>query len=384
MLSNSCYNQSSFIEKIEASFWTNKQRQSNSIHEITYRACFKAELPRFFIEKYSKTGDVIYDPFSGRGTTGIEACLLGRKAIFNDINPLSRVMSEPRINIINIDELEKRFDIILSNNKKMDIDIDLSMFFHENTLQEILKIRNYLKQKQELDIVDKWIKLLVLNRLTGHSSGFLSVYTLPPNQAITGERQKKINEKYNNVFTYRSVKECCLKKYKTLTKDVGLFEKENLSKVSKEAIFLNNDAQNTSEIQNESIDLIITSPPFLDVINYKQDNWMRCWFCDIDIAQINISQIKNLDDWNLKMKNVLLELKRVLKNDGYIAFEVGEVKSGKINLEDEILKILYEIGFYNIQILINKQTFSKTSNIWGVENNAKGTNSNRILLIKNE
>jgi hypothetical protein len=291
-------------------------------------------------------------------------------------------MSEPRINIINIDELEKRFDIILSNNKKMDIDIDLSMFFHEETLQEILKIRHYLKQKQELDIVDKWIKLLVLNRLTGHSSGFLSVYTLPPNQAITGERQKKINEKYNNIFEYRSVKKCCLKKYKTLTKDVGLFERENLSKVSKEAIFLNNDAQNTSEIQNESIDLIITSPPFLDVINYKQDSWMRCWFCDIDITQINISQIKNLDDWNLKMKNVLFELKRVLKNDGYIAFEVGEVKGGKINLEDEILKILHEIGFYNIQILINKQTFSKTSNIWGVENNAKGTNSNRILLIK--
>jgi DNA modification methylase len=382
MLSNSCYNQASSIEKIEASLWTSKQRQSNSIHEITYRACFKAELPRFFIEKYSKKGGVIYDPFSGRGTTGIEACLLGRKAIFNDINPLSKVMSEPRINIINIEELEKRFDTILNNAQKFEADIDLSMFFHEDTLQEILKIRLYFKQKQELDMVDKWIRLLVLNRLTGHSSGFLSVYTLPPNQAITGERQKKINEKYNNVFEYRSVKECCLKKYKTLTKDVGLFERENLLEVSQEAIFLNKDAENTIEIKDESVDLIITSPPFLDVINYKQDNWMRCWFCGIDIEKIDISQIKSLTDWNLKMKNVLLELRRVLKMGGYIAFEVGEVRGGKIKLEEEVLRIFYEIGFSDIQILINKQTFSKTSNIWGVENNAKGTNSNRILLVK--
>lgn len=371
-----------FMKKEENEFWTSKQRQSNSIHEITYRACFKAELPRFFIEKYSNEGDVVYDPFSGRGTTGIEACLLNRKAIFNDINPLSRIISEPRINIIDNEELEKRIDDILGNNQKFESDVDLSMFFHEDTLQEILRVRSYLSKKQDLDIVDKWIRLLVLNRLTGHSSGFLSVYTLPPNQAITGERQKKINEKYNNIFEYRSLKECCLKKYKTLTKDVDLFVRENLLEASKKAVFLNNDAEKTPEIKSESVDLIITSPPFLDVINYKQDNWMRSWFCSIDTTKINIFQTKNLQEWNLKMKNILLELKRVLKNDGYIAFEVGEVKGGKINLEDEVLKILYEIGFKDIQILINKQTFSKTSNIWGIENNKKGTNSNRVLLIR--
>jgi DNA modification methylase len=54
-------------------FWTSRQRQASSIHEISYRACFKPQLPRFFIILLTKKGDIVYDPFSGRGTTVIEA-----------------------------------------------------------------------------------------------------------------------------------------------------------------------------------------------------------------------------------------------------------------------------------------------------------------------
>ena len=42
------------VTKYINEYWTARQRQSNSIHEISYRACFKAELPRFFIELFSK------------------------------------------------------------------------------------------------------------------------------------------------------------------------------------------------------------------------------------------------------------------------------------------------------------------------------------------
>src|SRR5262249_3893282 len=47
-------------------FWTAKQRQAHSLHEVSYRACFKPQLPRFFIERLTKPGDVVYDPFMGR------------------------------------------------------------------------------------------------------------------------------------------------------------------------------------------------------------------------------------------------------------------------------------------------------------------------------
>src|SRR5947209_5397386 len=70
-------------------FWTSRQRAANSLHEVSYRACFKPQLPRFFIERLTRLGDVVYDPFMGRGTTPMEAALLGRVPFGNDINPLS-------------------------------------------------------------------------------------------------------------------------------------------------------------------------------------------------------------------------------------------------------------------------------------------------------
>ncbi|MBX3289635.1 MAG: hypothetical protein KF855_09855 [Acidobacteria bacterium] len=74
--------------RVVGEFWTSKQRQANSLHEVAYRACFKAQLPNFFISRLTSAGDFIYDPFSGRGTTVIEAALLGRNGIANDISPL--------------------------------------------------------------------------------------------------------------------------------------------------------------------------------------------------------------------------------------------------------------------------------------------------------
>ncbi len=78
--------ESGINSRVVGEFWTAKQRQSTSLHEVAYRACFKAELPNFFITKLTQKGDIVYDPFSGRGTTAIEAALLGRNAIANDIS----------------------------------------------------------------------------------------------------------------------------------------------------------------------------------------------------------------------------------------------------------------------------------------------------------
>ena len=77
--------------------WTARQRQSSSIHEVSYRACFKPQLPAYFISRLTNAEDTVYDPFSGRGTTAIEAALHGRRVIANDVNPLSEILTRPRL-----------------------------------------------------------------------------------------------------------------------------------------------------------------------------------------------------------------------------------------------------------------------------------------------
>ena len=92
----------------EEELWTSRQRQANAIHEISYRGCFKPQLPNYFLERLSSEDDVVYDPFSGRGTTAIEAALLGRRVIANDINPLSAMLIRPRLEVPDLADVQRR------------------------------------------------------------------------------------------------------------------------------------------------------------------------------------------------------------------------------------------------------------------------------------
>ncbi len=225
--------------------------------------------------------------------------------------------------------------------------------------------------------------MVATNRLTGHSSGFFSVYTLPPNQAVSPQSQKRINAKRKQTPTYRNTKKLILKKSKSLIRNITREQQQSLLEASKKALFLTNDARETKKIKSESVQLTVTSPPFLDVIQYSNDNWLRCWFNSINIKSIEkkITMSKTIEDWCKVIQSVFKELFRITRKAGWVAFEVGEVRNGKIKLDEYVLPLGINAGFECKGIVINQQIFTKTSNIWGVKNNSKGTNSNRIVLF---
>ncbi|HTY10582.1 MAG TPA: DNA methyltransferase [Bacteroidota bacterium] len=367
-------------------FWTARQRQASSLHEISYRACFKPQLPRYFIERFSSEGDAVYDPFMGRGTTVIEAALLKRNVIGNDINPLSTILVAPRLDIPEISTIERRLEEI-EFSKRAKADIDISMFFHPETEAEIVSLQQYLLKKEKdgtEDSSDRWIRMVATNRLTGHSSGFFSVYTLPPNQATQPKSQIRINRLREQTPEYRNIKMIILKKTRTLLNRISERGRENIDAVGPRARFLSVDAGRSVEIADATIDLTITSPPFLDIVNYSNDNWLRCWFNGIDAKAIEgrITMSRTLDEWSAVMGGVFTELFRVTKPGGHVAFEVGEVRSKTVKLEEYVIPIGEEAGFRCEEIFINSQNFTKTANIWGIHNNESGTNTNRIVLFR--
>lgn len=367
-------------------YWASKQRQSCSLHEVSYRACFKPELPKFFINLLTKEWDVVYDPFSWRWTTVLEAWLIWRNIIVNDINPLTKILIQPRFFIPNNKDVENRLKEIQILDK-IESDIDLTMFYESNTLKEILSLKKYLddkiKEKKE-DSIDRWIRMVATSRLTWHSKWFFSVYTLPPNQAVTKERQIKINKDRNQIPEYRNVKDLILKKSKSLIKDLNKKDIQNLNQVWDKWLFLNNNAWDTLKIKDNSVNLTVTSPPFLDVVNYAQDNWLRCWFNWIDVKEIEKKIITNkkIEDWCEFIQKVFNELYRITKTNWYVAFEVWEVRNWKIKLDEYVVKLWLKSWFKCEWILINDQIFTKTANIWGVNNNNLWTNTNRIVIFK--
>jgi hypothetical protein len=260
---------------------------------------------------------------------------------------------------------------------------DLLVFFHPETLREISALKKHLLARLPLDPVDEWIALVALNRLTGHSNGFFSVYTLPPNQAVSVKSQRKINAGRKQTPPRRSVPALILKKSRILLKDTTAETLSRLNEVAARSLLLNLPAHATAPIPAKSVALVVTSPPFLDVVDYAGDNWLRCWFLGLDAKAVKLTVPKQLEEWRREMTAVFRELRRMLRPGGHVAFEVGEVRSGKIRLEETVLACGLEAGLHPELILINDQKFTKTANCWGVDNNAKGTNTNRIVLFRN-
>ncbi len=357
-------------------YWTSKQRQGSRIHEISYRACFKPQLPAYFIERLTDYGDVVYDPFMGRGTTLIEAALRGRIPYGNDINPLSRVLTGPRIHPPSLNEIISRIDDIPWSSFVSIQHEELLVFYHPETLAQIEGLRSWLMEREEsghLDKVDRWIRMVAVNRLTGHSPGFFSVYTMPPNQAVGVERQKKINEKLNQTPLLRDVPLLIIKKSKVLL--------SQSSPKAANALLLTEPSHQTSQIPDGSVSLTVTSPPFLDIVNYAQDNWLRCWFIGTDPKKIPISQFRSISDWQDFIRKTFIELARITKLNGHIAFEVGDVRNGSIRLDEYVIEAVSNLPFEVLGVMINQQKFTKTSNCWGVSNNQKGVNSNKIVML---
>ncbi len=376
------------IARYTNEFWTARQRQAAKIHEISYRACFKPQLPRFFITLLTEPGDLVYDPFAGRGTTPLEAGLLGRRVVANDINPLSRILTVPRFFIPDPNDVKARL-LAIPYTLGLRADRDLSMFYHPDTEAEILSLRTYLLKRERtgsLDHLDQWIRMVATNRLTGHSPGFFSVYTLPPNQAVSPDRQVRINEIRGQQPPYRSTRDIILKKTRSLVKDLNEQEIRNLHEAGNSIQFITGDARKTPVIEDNSVSLTVTSPPFLDIVQYSTDNWLRCWFNGIDEEEIGsrITKLPRVSDWADVMQGVFHELFRITRPGGWIAFEVGEVRNRTVMLDEVIVPVGMIAGFSCRGIVVNSQEFTKTANIWGVSNMEIGTNTNRIVLFQKE
>ena len=362
-------------------FWTSGQRQAHRLHEVSYRACFKPQLPEFFIGRLTVPGEGVLDPFMGRGTTPVQAALRGRRPIGNDINPLSLLFTRPRLSPPPLAAVIRRLGEVTWDVAE-DVREDLLAFYHPVTLRRLCALREWLMREAPLEKPDPdpatdWIRMVAINRLTGHSAGFFSVYTLPPNQATSIANQTRINRKRDQLPPLRDISAIVLKKTRQLLGD-------GLPCPHPPAILGIGPSTGMSHVPAGSAALVVTSPPFLDIVHYAQDNWLRCWFAGIDATTVEIALHRTEGAWEAMVRSTLAELARALRPGGHVAFEVGEVRGGKVLLERLVWEAAEGLPFERLFVMVNQQRFTKTAHCWGVHNNTRGTNSNRIVLLRRE
>jgi hypothetical protein len=200
-------------------------------------------------------------------------------------------------------------------------------------------------------------------------------------KAVPVSRQVAINARNRQTPERRDIAALILKKSRSLLRHVTITQREQLSKLAAEHRISAGLAKRMDHIADESVQLVITSPPFLNVVNYRQDNWLRCWFAGIDPQAIP-KLTSSSNQWTAGITEAMQKMRRVVKNGGHIAIEVGEVKKGAIKMEELVIEAGNRCGMKPKEIYLNTQIFTKTSHCWGIENNKAGTNTNRIVVFQ--
>ena len=365
-------------------------------YTCSYMAMFPPQLPHYFISRFTKPGDIVLDPFSGRGTTSVQAMSQSRFGIGNDLNDLAYVLTSGKIANPSLDEVLKRLDELERGFVREDwlrvkgIPLKIRMIFHPETQRHLMYLRSELKWKE--DDVDAFLTMVLMGAMHGASPGFLSI-PMPNTFSMGWGYVKKYIKKHNLKRPNRNAFEILRGRCERFLK---------LGPLPGKGLAIHGDVRdldNSDEINDGSVKMVFSSPPYLKVIKYGLYNWIRLWWLLGDYKEVD----EKLDDSHsigpyLEFMQEVMETTLPLLDpkSGLACWVIGDVKG--MNLAREVWdsvgrkieandangkKSRYQIlGIVEDAI----QDVEKVTRIWksDVDKSGKATPVDRILIIAHE
>ncbi|TXE15365.1 site-specific DNA-methyltransferase [Psychroserpens burtonensis] len=381
------------VDKQFVTPWADKS-DSDPFHSLcSYLGAFPPSLANYFIKYFTDENDLVFDPFSGRGTTILESRLLNRKSFGSDLNPIALALSKaksynlkPKDILNRIDELQEDYDYALFLPEAQAQADEIHLIFHPRTLAELCYLRVMLLESENK--IDQFLIGAVLGIMHGGerkdgSSGYLSIsmpntFSMAPDYVRRFVQTKELNRVYRNVFD-------------NLRDKVRRVFKKHISP-KKASFILECDAKEISKSKelkkyHGKVDLLLTSPPYLGIVNYAKQNWIRSWFLESDPIEISerLDDDLNINEWVKFSKTTVTEFKKMLKPNGTAVFVIGDVAKSTNNvipLAREFAMMIKENKlFKNIWIFSDYiQGVDKTTRIWG-ETKGKATATDRIVIL---
>lgn len=244
-----------------------------SLHELApYIGKMRPELAAWTVDRVSKPGDTVLDPFCGSGTVMLEAALKGRVAIGLDLNPYACLIAKgkseglarpaPDALVRKIERLNKQIPALKATIKLDSVPSWVSSFYHPETLRELLSWVYLVKQKK-----DAYLLSCLLAIAHHQRPGFLSY---PASHTVPYLRTAKFpRTQYPELYEYREVFPRLIKKAVRsarripITEDAVKFTVKNLDGTKWRPRF--------------KVDAIVTSPPYMGQLHYARDNRLRLW-----------------------------------------------------------------------------------------------------------
>lgn len=279
------------------------------LHSICpYFAMFPEDYVARHLFSFTRPGDLILDPFCGRGTTILESTLQKRRALGTDVNLVAACVSGAKANVPPVDEVLARLTDLAEMAPCEEFEEPQSEFFkycfHEETLKELLFLRRILDWRHNR--VDRFIAAVALGVLHGEahrSPNYFSnrmprTISTKPDYSVRWWKERNLFPERREVFPLLRV----LCRYRLLVPVPAVPARVELE-----------DARNSGKVFAEfrsQVTLVVTSPPYLDTTDYAEDQWLRIWFLG---GPAKPSRGASKDDRHKKVKDYWLFLKEVWK-----------------------------------------------------------------------
>ncbi len=376
-----------YIRKIDYSWDYRGEKTKSYTHGIhTYPAMFIPQVGRRLLETYSKEGDVICDIFCGSGSALVESKLIGRNAYGIDLNPLAIFLAKAKTTPIDPKKITKEYIALLNRVEKIkDNQIkrpdfkNIDFWFKKDVILQLSKLKKAIKE-----ISDKVIQnflLVAFSETVRHSSN-----TKTGEFKLVRIKEEKL-EKHNPdvIGLFRKYVEKNIAGMSEFYKDVS-------KKVWTKIIY--GDASKDNGIKPNSIDCIVTSPPYGDsrtTVAYGQFSRLSSQWIDmfedpneasgLDNNLLGGKASKDLDhtlpstyfieslkkiseqdefrardvlSFNIGLNNCLKQAYKILKPKKYFCLVVGnrQVKQVRIPTDFIIAELAEKIGFTCEDIIV--------------------------------
>jgi len=344
------------IRSLKSIFENNEKLNSENIHSMHAFPCkFPASIPNLIIKEFAKKGDVICDPFVGSGTTLLESSLLGYKSVGIDINPIACLLSKVKSTPISPVVLEK-LSLILVNIRKnylkaskqnfVSIPIvnfkSIDHWFQNNVIKELSLLKNEILQVSNQNLKD----LLLI--------AFSSIIVRVSNQE-SDTRYAAIKKNIKNGDTIRKF----IDRVQEYKKSMKIFWNLLPNKKINSGVVLS-DTRDLKKIKNNSVDIIITSPPYANTYDYYLYHKQRKLWLDMDVVKTQNTEIgsrrefsslkESPSKWEEDITQCLKEFKRITKQNGKIFIIIGDsIINKKLIRSDFLFKdVAKKLGFIHL------------------------------------
>jgi hypothetical protein len=403
--------------------WKDQQRLwGHTLHPMcSYLASFPAALAHAFIGRYSRRGDVVFDPFSGRGTTPLQACAEGRIGVGNDLNPFAHLLTAAKVDPVGRADTATRLAALrlgwaasatvwlelaewvlapgspdalvpaAGSGPRIDhverVPAEVAVAFHPRTLAQLLFVRTTLRLDNR---TDRFLAAALTGILHGKSASYLS--PLMPNAFSMAPR-------YVREFAIRT-------RFVAPERDVFDGLERKLARLHREplpatgGLALLGDARDAGRRAGAALRdrglpdrarLVVTSPPYLRVVKYGYYNWLRTWFLGFDARAIDtaLDDAHHREPYLAFLRDVLADLRTILADDAVVVLVVGDVEtdrgrpiSGAIGLAERVWAAAAEPEGYRLAGVARDDVAPdrKMTKLWGAEA-GQATKTDRILVL---